>query len=314
MSHRRSSTSSPNGFRPDVSATHTRDIRRTIASDRRANERGRALLVAPARCESATIPGFDGLRDTFRYNALYAEHQQARLGSFARLHDRRFRTRRSRYDSTGWENVLGRCSTLPFAGGNVRVLSREGHLCAIAIYGLKHSFRNLFWLCDIAVSIEAAGDDFDWAHCVGNAHPQDQWLGCHIRPEAAPYVSPLPRWLVPTVFAMWNCSAEHGLDERWAVREFLENPASLGSIVARRWSDPVTESLRRNVTLSEHNHWQRRLHALQAPSSEKKRYGPSHKSSATWLRFTSLLSIRRRDDARRRAPRQDTKTRSMERA
>ena len=79
----------------------------------------------------------------------------------------------------------------------------------------------------------STGDDFDWAHCVGNAHPQDQWigcaiglarelLGCHIRPEAAPYESPLPRWLIPAVFAMWVRSAEHGLDERWAVREFLE--------------------------------------------------------------------------------------------
>jgi hypothetical protein len=67
---------------------------------------------------------------------------------------------------------------------------------------------------------------------------------------------------VPTVFAMWTRAAQLGLDERWAVREFLSNPASLGSIVARRWPDPVTEALRRNVPLSEDHPWQRRLHAL----------------------------------------------------
>ena len=42
-----------------------------------------------------------------------------------------------RYDSIGWEDVLGRSRTLPFADGNVRVLSRECHLRAIAIHGRR---------------------------------------------------------------------------------------------------------------------------------------------------------------------------------
>lgn len=305
----------------------TGDIARALPIVARTN--AAALFWWRLRDRAPTdIPGLEVLHDTFRYNALHAEHQQARLASLLRLlraasiepvllkgwdlarlypntalrpyedidfivrDDEAGRAERvvaagdtsgaivdfvheeiSRYDAIGWDDVLARSGTLPFAGGDVRVLSREDHLRAIAIHGLKHSFRNPLWLCDIAVSVETAGSDFDWERCVGNMHAQDQWigcaiglardlLGCDVPPKAAPYLSALPRWLVPAVFAMWTRAAQLGLDERWAVREFLSNPASLGSIVARRWPDPVTEALRRNVPLSDRHPWQRRLHAL----------------------------------------------------
>ena len=285
---------------------------------------------------SGEIRGLEALRDTFRYNAVYADYQQARLASLVRLlraasiepvllkgwnlarlypstalrpyEDIDFIVRNreleraeravasgdttgaivdfvheeiSRYDSAEWDDIFTRSENVAFADGNVRVLSREDHLRAIAIHGLKHSFRNPLWLCDIAVSVEAAGDDFDWARCFGTLHPQDQWigcaiglardlLGCNIPPQAARYVSPLPRWLIPAVFAMWVRSARYGLDERWAIREFFTRPASLRAIVARRWPDPISEALRRNVTLSEERPWQRRFHALAFMVSAKR--------------------------------------------
>ncbi len=65
-------------------------------------------------------------------------------------------------------------------------------------------------------------------------------------------------------------SARYGIDERWTIREFLTNPASIGSIVARRWPDPVTESLRRNIPLSENDPWQKRVHAFAFVFSAKR--------------------------------------------
>ena len=179
----------------------------------------------------------------------------------------------SHYDATGWDEVFARSATLHIAGENVQVLSPEDHLRAIAIHGLKHCFSNPLWLCDVAISVEAAGDGFDWARCFGSLYPQNQWIGCaiglarelldcNVPPQAEPYVKQLPRYLVPAVFAMWIRFAQRGIDERWAVREFLTNPANLGAIIARRWPDPVTESLRRNIALSEDHPWQRRLHTL----------------------------------------------------
>ncbi len=282
------------------------------------------------------ISGLESLRDTYRYNAVYAEHQEARLASLVRLLRaaaiepvllkgwnlaRRYpstalrpyedidfivrdgdasRAERvvaegdtsgavvdfvheeiSRFDAAEWDDMFARSDRVTFADGHVRVLSAEDHLRAVAIHGLKHSFRNPLWLCDIAVSVEAAGDDFDWARCFGTLHPQSQWIGCaiglarelldcNVPPRAEPYVSALPRWLIPAVFGMWIRAARHGLDERWAVREFLASPASLGSIVARRWPDPISEALRRNIPLSEKNPWQRRLHALAFMLSPKR--------------------------------------------
>ena len=356
-----------------MNAADTRDIGATIARvlagawrsnppplDVSASDIGRAVPIA-ARTNAAAlfwwrlrdraqtdVPGLAAMRDSFRYNALHAELQQARLAALVRLlraasiepvllkgwdlarlypsvalrpyedidfivrDDEAERARSvvakgdtsgaivdfvheeiSRYDSIAWDDVLERSDTIPcaFADAEIRVLSREDRLRAVAIHGLKHSFRNPLWLCDIAVAVEAAGDDFDWARCIGDVHPQAQWigcalglardlLGCHVPPRAAPYVCAPPRWLVSAVFAMWVRSAQNGLDERWAIREFLASPASLGSIVARRWPDPVTEALRRNVPLSDRQPWQRRLHALGFMFSAKRLAGAALRRKA----------------------------------
>lgn len=126
-------------------------------------------------------------------------------------------------------------SSMPYTKKSPDTIRSVGKTCSVAAERF-HSLAATSECSHATITCArspSTDDDFDWAHCIRNAHPQDQWIGCaiglaretlgrHIQPEAAPYESPLPRWLVPAVFVIWVRSAEHGLDERWALREFLE--------------------------------------------------------------------------------------------
>ncbi len=178
------------------------------------------------------------------------------------------------YDSGDWDGLYARSRTVDLAGTAVRVLSPEDHLRAICIHGLKHCFSNPLWLCDVAVSVEAAGREFDWTRCFGNRRPQDQWiacalgiarelLGCELPEDAAKRVGRLPRWLVPIVLDTWVRWAVVGAGERRALGELFDNPASVAAIVARRWPNQLAVSLGRGAPLNDDPLWLQRVQQFQ---------------------------------------------------
>jgi hypothetical protein len=175
------------------------------------------------------------------------------------------------FDTADWDGLYERSGIVDLAGIDVRVLSPEDHLRAICIHGLKHCFSNPLWLCDIAVSVERAGPDFDWTHCFGSRRTQSQWigcaiglarelLGCEVPAEAAKRIGAIPRWLVPNVLDTWVRWAIAGPDERMALRELKDNPASILAVIARRWPSQLVVTFQRRAPLIDDPLWLQRLH------------------------------------------------------
>jgi hypothetical protein len=70
--------------------------------------------------------------------------------------------------------LFARSRLVPYSGGEVRALSAEDELLALALHGSKHCWERLIWLCDVGRLI-AAEADLDWdlvLHRAGQLHVQ----------------------------------------------------------------------------------------------------------------------------------------------
>jgi hypothetical protein len=156
-----------------------------------------------------------------------------------------------------WHDLLAR-SRLASAGGlPVRVLGPEDQLRQLALHLLRHGAWRPLWLCDIAVTTEAAPADFDWDLCLAGDSPRAQWvaaalllaqhlLGARLPEPVASQLGTLPRWLAPVVLHQWGSGRagdSHTCDTR-PMASYLRRPAGLLRALACRWPNPIEAAVR----------------------------------------------------------------------
>ncbi len=136
----------------------------------------------------------------------------------------------------------------------VRVLAREDALRLSCLHLLKHGAWRPSWLCDVAVSIEALGGDFNWEGCLGDdANRRGQvlatvalagsLLGAELggTPEGTEGLP--PTWLLRRTFRAWSSPwpIEHGpAPEALAP---LSRPMKVLRGLRARWPDPIVASV-----------------------------------------------------------------------
>ncbi len=147
------------------------------------------------------------------------------------------------------DEVYDRSQLFPLAAEEVRTLGFEDHLRYLCIHLLRHGAYRALWLCDIAVALEAAPEDFDWEYLLRGEQRQSDWIICALRlahellgarldgTTAAGSAKRLPRWLVPAVVRQWG-TREHYMDSS-TMTASLRRPRSMLKALRLRWPNPI---------------------------------------------------------------------------
>ncbi len=162
----------------------------------------------------------------------------------------------ARFGGGSVEEIYARSQLARVGETDVRVPSAEDHLRVLSIHMLREGAWRALWLCDVAASVEAAGDDFDWGRCLTEDRRRAGWVNCAIRAAhellgadishtpAARAERPLPRWLVPTVLKEWGSRMPSVPERHRAPMAYLRSPAGILRGLRHRWPNTIEATVR----------------------------------------------------------------------
>jgi hypothetical protein len=160
----------------------------------------------------------------------------------------------SELDDRPIEKLFERSELLSLGEGTVRVLSPEDDLALLAVHLLKHGAWRPVWLCDIAATVEALPQDFDWDICLGPSKRRAAWINSAIhlagylleaRTDHLPKSfkeSELPRWLIDAVCKEWRnpfAADQPPMCHPVPISSQWKNPAGLYRALRKRWPNPI---------------------------------------------------------------------------
>jgi hypothetical protein len=163
-------------------------------------------------------------------------------------------------DEQDIESLFAHSRRIKLGNTDIQVMGEEDHLRFLCIHLLRHGAWRPLWLCDIAVAVESRKSDFDWQRCFGKDEKQADWVLSTVRlahellsadiKDTPAENKILPKWLVPTVLKQWEqpCSAEHRPPE--LIMTTLRHPRRIPQAIRERWPDPISASIRMNVSLN----------------------------------------------------------------
>jgi hypothetical protein len=161
-----------------------------------------------------------------------------------------------RLDGRSWDEFYARSRVVKLDDESIRLLSREDHLHILSFHMLEDGAWRPIQLCDIAASLEAADESFDWDLCLGRDKRRAKWVAsainlAHILLGASLKDCPLqikearlPRWLLPTVLKHWErpCLKDHRPPELFM--QTIRQPMRLPKAALKRWPDPIGATIR----------------------------------------------------------------------
>lgn len=150
--------------------------------------------------------------------------------------------------------VYQRSQLVPLGDIEVGILGPEDHLRYICVHMLEHGAYRALWLCDVAVMVESAPEEFDWDYLLWGNQRHAGWvvssvalahelLGARLEcvPAAERAIRP-PRWLVLSVLSQWS-TAEHYMDGP-SMAYSLRHPTELAKSLRLRWPNPILATVR----------------------------------------------------------------------
>jgi hypothetical protein len=144
----------------------------------------------------------------------------------------------------------------------VRILSQEDLLRFLCLHWLRHGAVRPLWLCDIAVLLEAQGEDFDWDRCLGSSQQQADWVACAVglaRELLGARIKPmpiaqrsraLPKWLVPAVLKEWGAAFR----PMTPLTVHLRHPFRFKNLLeelTHHWPNPIEATMTLNAPFNE---------------------------------------------------------------
>ena len=157
----------------------------------------------------------------------------------------------ARFGGGGVGEIYARSRLARLGCTDVRVPCAEDHLRVLSIHMLREGAWRALWLCDVAAAVEAAGDGFDWDHCLTQDRRLAGWvnsavraahelLGADIRhTPAASAARRLPRWLVPTILREWGSRLPSMPERHRAPMAYLRSPAGIWKGLRHRWPNTI---------------------------------------------------------------------------
>ena len=149
------------------------------------------------------------------------------------------------------EKIFARTRLAELGEVEVRMLSEEDQMRFLCSHLLRHGAVRPLWLCDIALTLEAQADNFDWDRCLAGAPRQKDWLRCamglahHLlgvdidKTPLAKSAKELPGWIVPTVLKAWGTLYESPRQ----LRAYLRHPVELIKELPYHWPNPIMATM-----------------------------------------------------------------------
>ena len=122
----------------------------------------------------------------------------------------------TKLDDRDWSQIYARSQLFKINEVTARVPGPEDHLRILCYHFLREGAWRPLWLCDIAVSIESVGADFNWDLFFGTDKKRREWFVCALalahhllnaNIEKLPREikdKRLPDWLLPAVLKAWE--------------------------------------------------------------------------------------------------------------
>ncbi len=157
-----------------------------------------------------------------------------------------------------WQQIVSRSALVTLGQTAVRIPSPEDHFRLLCLHMLRHGAWRPLWLCDIAVSLDQRGSQFDWDQCLSGDQRLSEWvlaavgLACRlldavIIPDALrSRAHAMARRLVGTVLRQWGSRRRgdsHSRDDRRFV-DSIVRPSRLCVALRMRWPNPIEAAMR----------------------------------------------------------------------
>jgi hypothetical protein len=154
--------------------------------------------------------------------------------------------------------------SVPVSCGDValRVLGREDQFRHLCLHFFRHVGVRPLWLCDIAATLEAMPDDFDWERClagdallservVAAVGLAEQLLGATpSRPLPERWRRRLPAWLPRAVLESWGTPYDPLVYRPTAMSLSLRTPGEILPALRRRWPNAIEATVHRKASLT----------------------------------------------------------------
>ena len=171
-------------------------------------------------------------------------------------------TRFKRLDRT-FEDLYSRSKLVPIGRTEVRVMGLEDHLRFLCIHMLRHGLWKPVWLCDVALLMEIAPNDFDWQRCLGGNELQSHWVLCALaiakellNAKAASdlnFDARIPNWVLKAVIEQWG-TADHYMRFN-PLRDFRRNFRQIPRAISLRWPNPIQATIAMNSGFNSYPRW-----------------------------------------------------------
>jgi hypothetical protein len=147
--------------------------------------------------------------------------------------------------------MFARTKLVKLGNVEVRILGDEDQLHFLCSHLLRHGATRPLWLCDIALTLEAQADNFDWDKCLAGAPRQKDWLRCALglahhllgvdidKTPLAKSAKELPGWVILTVLKAWGRLYESPRQ----LRAYLRHPVELIKELPYHWPNPIMATM-----------------------------------------------------------------------
>jgi len=158
--------------------------------------------------------------------------------------------------------LFERSRMIPLGDIAVRVLGREDQFRHLCLHFFRHAGSRPLWLCDIAATLEAMPQDFDWERClagdvllservVAAVGLAERILGAiPSRPLPSRWRRRLPAWLPRAVLRTWGTPFDARVFRPTAMSLSLRTPGEILPALLRRWPNPLEATVQRKGGLT----------------------------------------------------------------
>ena len=158
--------------------------------------------------------------------------------------------------------LFERSRMIPLGGISVRVLGWEDHVRHLCLHFFRHAGWRPLWLCDIAATLEAMPQDFNWDLCLSGDRLLTERVIAGVglagvlldaRPSVpipARWRQEMPAWLPRAVLRSWGAPFDPLVYQPTAVSLSLRDPGQVLPALMRRWPNPLEATVHRAASLT----------------------------------------------------------------
>jgi hypothetical protein len=148
-----------------------------------------------------------------------------------------------------------RSRLLQINDSTIRALGIEDHLAHVCVHFIRHDAWRPVWLCDVAATLEALPDGFDWAVCAGRNAIEARWiasvieLACVLLRARARSLPPSgvsarpPQWLVKWTLSHWTNASANREPPLTPLSRFVARPGGVWRDIRGRWPTPIAAAI-----------------------------------------------------------------------